>query len=357
MPLAACSDGAPRARVLIVDDSAAARALISGVLASDPGLEIVGSAADGSDALRMVELLRPSVITMDLVMPRVDGLEAIRRIMATRPTPIAVVATPQASDRWVFEAMEAGAVTVLEKPVGPAGRGFEFQARRLISAVKLTAQASVTARRNVRDRVRVRDVRPSVPSGLIGGAAQVIALAASTGGPPALGEIVRQLPADLPAPLLLVQHISPGFERGLARWLDELTALRVTVAVRDQPLRPGEMVVAPAGLHLGVNARRQTMLSASAPIGGFRPSATYLFRSVAAVYGRRSLGVVLSGMGNDGAGGVLDLKRAGGSLIVQDEASSVVYGMPRAAAAGGAADRVLAPPDIGAAIIGACSGS
>jgi two-component system chemotaxis response regulator CheB len=346
-------------RVLVVDDSAVARTLISEILSSDPKLEIVGSAVDGRDAIEMVERLRPSVITMDLVMPRVDGLEAIRRIMAARPTPIVVVASPQASDRWVFQAMEAGAVTVLEKPAGPGSREFTLQAHRLVSAVKVTAGASVTARRSSPPRAKHgsphRQPSPVSPDRASDGV-EIVAVAASTGGPPALAQIVRELPADVGVPLLLVQHIAAGFELGLARWIDEIAAVKVRMASHGEPLRAGEMLVAPAGMHLGVSARRTAMLNASAPIAGFRPSATFLFRSVAAIYGGRTLGVVLTGMGSDGAEGLLEIKQAGGSVIVQDEATSAVYGMPRAAVAAGVADRVLPLADIGAAIATACGG-
>jgi two-component system chemotaxis response regulator CheB len=185
---------------------------------------------------------------------------------------------------------------------------------------------------------------------------EIVAVAASTGGPPALAQIVRELPADLGVPLLVVQHIAAGFELGFTRWIDEIAAVNVRLARHGEPLRAGEMLVAPAGMHLGVSARRTVVLGASAPISGFRPSATFLFRSVAAVYGARTLGVVLTGMGSDGAEGLLEIKRAGGSVIVQNEATSVVYGMPRAAVKAGVADRVLPLAEIGVAIATACRG-
>jgi two-component system chemotaxis response regulator CheB len=347
-------------KVLVVDDSAAARQLISEILGEDPELEIVGGAVDGHEALEMVERLRPTVITMDLVMPRLDGLEAIRRIMDSHPTPIVVVATPQESNAWVFQAMEAGAVTVLEKPSGPGSPTFDRDARRLLSAVRVTAGVAVTRRRRsngpgapaVTDRQGVIRRRADRVDGRV----DVVAIAASTGGPPALARILRELPADFGAPILVVQHIAAGFEHGLAQWLDEVAPLRVTVAGRGEALRAGEVLIAAPGLHLGIGAARSTTLSSSAPIDGFRPSATYMFRSVAATYGRRALAVVLTGLGCDGVAGLVDLKRAGGSVLVQDEETSVVYGMPRAAVAAGVADHVLALSDIPTAIVARCGG-
>jgi two-component system chemotaxis response regulator CheB len=179
-------------------------------------------------------------------------------------------------------------------------------------------------------------------------------VAASTGGPAALARILRELPGDLPAPVLVVQHIATGFEQGLARWLTEVGPLSVRVAADGEPARPGAVLLAASGVHLGITGSGTVALSHADPIGGFRPSATFLFRSVARAYGRRALGVVLTGMGTDGAAGLVDLRRAGAYVIAQDEATSSVYGMPEAAVAAGAADRVLALRGIAGAIVGRC---
>lgn len=355
MPSRGSSERRGGVRVLVVDDSAAARHLIGEIFGADPSLELVGNAVDGQDALEMVQRLQPDVITMDLVMPRVDGLEAIRRIMAACATPIVVVATPQSSDRWVFEAMEAGAVMVLPKPRGPDSPSFALEANRLISAVKLTAGVAVTARRSrLAPTSRKLDAGGTDRGRATHHPAEIVAIAASTGGPPALARILVSLPADLDVPVLVVQHIADGFERGLARWLDDLSPLAVRVADRPGGLMAGEVLVASAGTHLGVSGRGATELSSSAPIGGFRPSATHLFRSAAAAYGRGALAVVLTGMGSDGADGLADVKGAGGSVIAQDEDSSIVYGMPRAAVATGTVDRVLPVGEIAAAIARRC---
>lgn len=339
-------------RVLVVDDSEAARDLVSGILRTDPGIHVIGSAVDGHDALEAVERLHPDVVTMDLVMPRLGGIEAIRRIMAERPTPIVVVATPQSNEKWVFQAMEAGALTVLEKPPGPGSPRFDAEASRLIAAVKLTAGVRVTGRRPRRkahaDAVPARPRRR--PSD---GRAEIVAVVASTGGPPALASVLREL-GGLRVPLLVVQHIAEGFENGLARWLDDIGPLRVRIAGGGQKLRAGEALIAPAGSHLGVSRRGTTVLSSSAALDGFRPSATFLFRSVAEVHGRRALAVVLTGMGRDGIDGLVALKSAGGSVIAQDAKTSAVYGMPAAAVAAGVVDEVLPLGDIAGAIAEHC---
>jgi two-component system chemotaxis response regulator CheB len=344
-------------KVLIVDDSPSARRLISEILLLDPGIEVVGSAEDGYEALTAVRRLRPDVVTMDLVMPRLDGLQAIRQIMAEVPTPVVVVAAPQSSGNWVFQAMEAGALTVLPKPSGPGSPSFEREARRLVSAVKLTAGASVAARRPSRpvaSDAAGHGGTAGITDGPPDGAVEIVAVAASTGGPPAFARIVRELPADLAVPLLLVQHIASGFEEGLAGWLSALGSVRVSVARNGARLRAGEVVLAASGTHLGVSAGGTVILSSAPPIDGFRPSATFMFRGVAEVYGRRALGVMLTGMGRDGVGGLVELRRAGGHVIAQDEETSAVYGMPAAAVAAGAVDRVLPLSGIADAIISRC---
>jgi two-component system, chemotaxis family, protein-glutamate methylesterase/glutaminase len=183
---------------------------------------------------------------------------------------------------------------------------------------------------------------------------QAVAVAASTGGPQALASVVRNLPTDLGAPVLVVQHIASGFERHLAEWLDDISGLKVSVASAGEPLRPGHLLLAPAGVHLGVTNEQTALLSHAAPLAGFRPSATFLFRSVAAVYGSQSLAVVLTGIGSDGVEGLRHVKKAGGYVLVQDEATCVAVGMPKAALAANLANRVVPLTDVGAAIDAAC---
>jgi two-component system chemotaxis response regulator CheB len=343
-------------RVLTVDDSPAARRLLAEILASDPEIQIVGHAGDGVEAIEATRRLRPDVITMDIVMPRMGGVEAIRSIMSELPTPIVVVTARDPAESWVFDAMEAGALTVLVKPDGPRSPSFDRQASQLVATVKLVAAVRAVRHPRRGEDSRDVDVR-SVMTGDERGTprdAEVVAVAASTGGPAALAHILRELPGDLPVPVLVVQHIAPGFEHGLAKWLTEIGSLSVRVAAAGEQARPGAVLLAASGAHLGITRSGKITVSNEGPIGGFRPSATFLFRSVARAYGRRALGVVLTGMGSDGAAGLVDLRRAGAYVIAQDEATSSVYGMPGAAVAAGATDCVLPIRGISGAIAGRC---
>lgn len=336
-------------RVLVVDDSQVARKLLVSILNGDPALEVVGEAAHGAEAVALAARLRPDVITMDVYMPVMDGLEATRRIMGTTPTPIVMVSSSAPMDvARSFQAVEAGALTLLEKPGGPGTPRFRALADELVTSVKLMAEVKVVTRRLRMEPAGAVPVR--APAQRV----EVVSVAASTGGPAALATILGALPADLPAPLLVVQHIAAGFDAGLVNWLDRVSPLSVRLAVDGTGLRAGEVLVAPQDHHLGIDGAGRVSLSGADPIGGHRPSATFLFRSVARSYGPRAMGVILTGMGDDGAAGLLDLKRAGGPVIAQDRATSVVYGMPEKAAALGAVDQILPVESIAGAVVAAC---
>lgn len=327
--------------VLVVDDSPTARRLLVHLIESDPELRLAGEAADGAQAIALAERLRPHVITMDIRMPNVDGLEATRRIMERVPSPIVVVSAALPHDQALsFRALEAGALAVLAKPGGP---GVGAQAAELVRTVKTMAGVKVIQRRPRREPVGGDGIDEQRPVGdaLPRERVDVVAVAASTGGPAALGTIVSGLPPELPVPVLVVQHISPGFEAGLASWLDGLTPLRVGMAESGRPLRAGELLLAPSHHHLGVSPAGRVVLSSAEPVGGHRPAATWLFQSVAAAYGQHALGLVLTGMGQDGADGLVALSSAGSCVVAQDEASSLVASMPSAAVRRGVVDHVI----------------
>lgn len=331
-------------RVLIVDDSPTARGLLAGILGSDPDIEIIGEATSGTEAVRETRELKPDLVTMDVRMPHMDGYEATKEIMIHSPTPIVIV-TASLSARDVaatMRALEAGALTVIEKPVGSGSPRFDEQARQLIATVK--AMADVKVVRHHRTGPRTNVGRP--PSAEGGQATKtrrvrIIAITASTGGPAALSNILSQLPANLSVPIVIVQHISPGFTAGLAAWLATTCKRDVRVACEGEPLMPGAVYFAPEGRHLGVRGRTSLTLSDEPPIGGFRPAGTFLFESVAQSFGSDMAAVILTGMGDDGVQGLCAVRTAGGAVIAQDEATSVVFGMPGVAIANGLVDDVL----------------
>jgi len=341
--------------VLVADDSSAARVLIRGILEADPDLEVVGQATDGLQAVALAEQLEPDVITMDVDMPGVDGLEATRRIMSRVPRPIVLVSgvLPPDLDNS-FRALEAGAVTLLEKPDGPGSPAFAREAAELVATVKLMAGVKLV--RRSRPRAIVGSPPTPAPADRPSPPLQVVAIAASTGGPPAVAQILRTLPAGWSVPVLVVQHIGAGFDVGLVRYLDEACLLPVVLAEDGRALGGGYVHVSPADRHLGATAGQKLTVAAGDPIDGYRPSANHLFRSVAAVYGPGAAGIVLTGMGRDGAEGLLALRQAGGLAMAQDQTTSIVYGMPRQALLRGATDKVLPIGEIARALLARAGG-
>jgi two-component system chemotaxis response regulator CheB len=348
-------------RVLVVDDSPLARKVTVETLQQDPGIEVVGTAPNAELALRRVESLRPDVITMDLEMPGMGGLEGIRRIMRDHPTPIIVLsASLRGRADATVQALELGAVSCLAKPGGASsGRVSEI-------AVELTA--AVYEAHQIRPEVLTAGhpfTARAVGAGPAAGARgaelrrfQVVAIGASAGGPAALAEVLQGLPADFPAPVLVAQHMPAGFMGAFARRLDGLCRVRVLEAEEGRALAPGEVLLAPGGMHLTV-ARRdplrvQARLDRSEAVNGHRPSVDVLASSVAACYGAQALGVILTGMGRDGAQGFARLRRQGGRVLAQDEASSAIFGMNRAVIENGDADEVLPLGDIAARLVALC---
>lgn len=342
-----------RTRVLVVEDSATVRARLREVLAADPGLEVVGEAADGRRAIELCLELRPDVVTMDMMLPVMSGLAATEYIMAHRPTPILIVSasTHRGELFKTYEALAAGAVDVLEKPFGTEPDG--SWERRLVAAVKLAARIRVITHPRARLAGLGRPRAVSAPLTRTGSdePRRVVALGASTGGPAALVTLLRALPSSFPLPILLVLHIADAFGTAFADWLDGQTGLRVAIARDGEPLAAvgGRVAMAPPGRHLVLRGGELRLLDGPER-HSCRPSVDVLFESLATEHGVEAAAALLTGMGRDGAAGLLAVRRAGGLTIAQDEASSVVYGMPREAALLGAATRVLPLDAIGPAI-------
>ena len=336
-----------RIRVLIADDSQTLRFALASMLGEDPLLEVVGQAADGVEAVEKARTLRPDVITMDVNMPRLDGLGATAAIMADSPARVLVISSVSQHKQLElsFKAMAAGALELIAKPKG----GIEEMRRwgkKVAEAVRLMAEVPVVRRQ--------RPLAVALPPSL-GHAVKVdlFALVASTGGPPALAHLLASLPKDLPIPLLLAQHIAQGFTPGLVRWFSSICALKVQLAEEGRPAKPGVAYLPPDGRDLEIDSAG--FLHTPRSIGLHTPSGNKLLQSVARSYGHRAGGMVLTGMGDDGALGLLALKSAGGATFAQDEASSVVFGMPGAAAACGATRTLLPLGSMARAILELCN--
>ncbi len=344
-------------RVLVVDDSATARRLLVHILSEEGGFHVVGEASDGAQAVRMVEELRPDVVTMDIRMPVMDGYAATEAIMGRVPTPIVMVSAHEPDDvDMSFRALEAGAVTVLAKPLGPGDPNHGAIARELVATVRTMAGLKLVTRRSRGSQASAPDDPVAVTASrrshqTIG----IVAICASTGGPMAMATILRALSGPLPVPVVVVQHIADGFDAGLASWLDSLTPLPVRLGRDGDHLVSGEVVLAPNGAHLGVSPSGRLVMSDDPPLSGHRPSATHLFRSLASGFADRALGVILTGIGSDGRDGLEELRASGGRIIAQDEETSVVWGMPGVVARAGLADEVLPIDAIGDAIWRACA--
>jgi two-component system chemotaxis response regulator CheB len=325
-------------RVLLADDSPTARALLGAILRDAGGFQVVGEASDGLEALELTERLAPDLVLMDVHMPALDGIAATREIMSRSPRPILIVSAATARDVDLsLNATQAGALMALPKPEGPSSPRFEEQRAELVRMARAMASVKVVRRWS-------QDRRPPArpPIGRTrAGTTELVAMAASTGGPPALRTILDGLPPDFPAPILIVQHIARDFAAGFAEWLGSSGRLRARLPEDGERLLAGTIYVAPDDRHLGVTRDGCIALSTAPPIGGFRPSATHLFASAGRAYGPRALAVILTGMGSDGADGLEIAHGAGTFVVAQDEASSIVFGMAQAAIARGAADRVL----------------
>ena len=343
-----------RIRVVVVDDSPTSRQVLVAILRADHEIEVVGQAADGLEAVEMVKRLHPDIVTMDVQMPKLDGFAATKRIMVEAPTPILITTSVDPHVLSVsLEAVRMGALAVHAKPGAPTAPAFDEEARELVRQVKAMSYVKVVRHYEPSPaQAPLTQMQTLAAAALHKIPAEVVAIAASTGGPGALHRILTTLPADYPVPILVVQHISRGFIPGFAGWLDKASRLRVKPAQEGEALRPGTVYVAVDDHHLCVTPLRRIHLSTAQAVGGFRPSGTVLFESVAAAFGSRAVAVILTGMGRDGVDGLRAVRKAGGRTVAESEATAVVYGMPAAAVGAGLADFILPLDQVCAAVAG-----
>lgn len=324
-------------RVLIIEDSAVIRELLRATIERDPRLEVAAAVESAEEALRLLGRLSPDVISMDIRLPGMNGFEATQQIMADNPTPIVVVSATVDSDdlKTTMKALSAGAVSVMEKPVAPTHADYERLAERLCTRLAIMSEVKVVRQRGPRLSAAEGRISPaprprlSSPS-RTGTDYRVLGLVASTGGPKALSEVLVGLGPEFRLPVLLVQHIGVAFLDGFVRWLDDVSPLRAVVARDQERPRRGQVYVAPGERHLELRNGR-IRLTEDAPVSGQIPSGTVLFRSMARELGPGALAALLTGMGDDGAQGLVEVRHAGGFTLAEDASTAVVYGMPRAA--------------------------
>ncbi len=328
-------------RVVIVEDSASVRELLVNIFKSAPGIHVVGTGTNGLEAIQLIQEFHPDVVMMDLRMPKMDGLEAVRQIMRQMPTPIVMLSeiVSKQESNLTFKALQAGALAVIRKP----GLNDPQTSEQAVRTVRLMAGVPVIhhwGRSTEQKRISGVDFDQVKPSS-VGLSDEIlrnyiertsiIGIAASTGGPSVLEAILGRLPKNFPTPIIVVQHISKGFDTGFASWLGKVSSLEVEIAAHGDRLQAGRVFIAPDDYHLIVGRGGMVELTKEAPHKGFRPSADYMFSSIAEIYGRRGMGIILTGMGNDGVAGLEALHKAGGIVVAQDEQSCVVYGMPKEA--------------------------
>lgn len=332
-------------KVLVVDDSPFIQELMTNILNSDNDIQVMGVVNSGEKAVKFVEKNKPDIITMDINMPGMDGFEATRRIMETNPIPIVVITAlfnSQDADR-TFQAMEAGALSVIAKPTVATEDGFHKTSAEIISMIKLMSEVKV-----IRRKARYKNINPKHSNKMKNTLhnIKVAAIGVSTGGPPVLQTIFSKLPEHIQIPILVVQHMAPGFINGLVGWLSQTTEHPIHIAYNGQKALPGNIYFAPDGFHMGIRSNGQIFLSDAEKENSLKPAVSYLFRSVANYYGKNSLAILLTGMGKDGAKELKILKDTGAITVAQDKETSVVHGMPGEAININAATYVLSPEKI-----------
>lgn len=347
----------PPIRVLLVDDSPLALEIVRRMLETEPAVSVCGTARDGAEALALIPRLSPDVVCTDLHMPGMSGLEFIREVMALHPVPILVlsIAVQREHTDTIFEMLDAGAVDIVAKPRGGLCEASAALACELLSKIKVAA--GVVALRRRRSRAAAVPAQPPhLAASRSGFRPRIVGIAASTGGPQALEAVLHGLPASFPLPLLCIQHIAEGFMEGLVQWLARSSPIAVRTALDGHLPLPGTAYFAPDGMHLELDAHGRLRCSPELRGQLHRPSADLGLASLARMHGRDAIGVVLTGMGRDGAAGLAEIAAAGGATIAQDEETSVVFGMPGAAIESGAARFVLPLGKIAPALVRLANG-
>jgi len=349
-------------RVLVVDDSAYVRKVIKQILSRSPFLDVVGVSRNGEEALTMVEELRPDVVTVDLIMPGMGGLGFIREQMTRHPMPIVIVSIASENSHLVLDALDAGAIEFVQKPSALATERIFEMSSELIETVKAAGMVQMSQVANTASKAAAAAKIAPVVSRQPGDRTMVdiVVIGISTGGPQALRHLIPRLPVDFPVPVALVLHMPVGYTEMYAQKLNEISTLPVCEAAEDTPLRPGEVLIAPAGRHLTIRKNAQgrafTHLDAQPFDSLHRPSADVLFSSAAEIFGGRVLGVVMTGMGDDGTEGARLIRNSGGRILAESEQTCVVYGMPRSVVQAGLADRIVPLDRMADAIIEAVYG-
>lgn len=333
-------------KVLIVDDSPTVQELMMFILNSDNDIKVIGVVNSGEKAIKFIEKNKPDIITMDINMPGMDGFEATRKIMEINPVPIVIVTAlfDSKNVEKTFQAMEAGAISVIEKPVGLCHSDFKEVSKNIINIIKLMSEIKVVKR-----KASFKNIRSHLGQNNLNNFSRDVKIAAigvSTGGPPVLQTIFSKLPPNINIPILVVQHITPGFINGLINWLSGVTKYPIHLASNGEKALPGHIYFAPDGYHMEIRQNEKIFLSVAEKENGLRPAVSYLFRSVANYYGKNSIGILLTGMGKDGAKELKLLKDKGAITVAQNRESSVIYGMPGEAVKLEAATYVLSPEKI-----------
>lgn len=335
-------------QVLLVEDSPSAQLLLAHILGGDPKLRVMGTVASGEEAIEFLRHKQPDVVLMDIHLKGMNGFETTRRIMETHPLPIVICSgsIDLAEVTTSFQAMQAGAVAVVPKPAGPHHPDYQGLAAKLTETVRLMSEVKVVRRWRRNGAGEERQARIAALAAGRENACKVVVIGASTGGPPVLQTILAGLPKDFPIPVMIVQHIAAGFLPGLVEWLSQAAGFEVVIPRQGEPLKPGRACIAPDGVHMGLDKNHRVLLSAGKPENGLRPAVAHLFRSAGTACGANAVGVLLTGMGKDGAEELLRLKELGALTIAQDEPSSTVHGMAGEAIRLGAAQYILPPERI-----------